>query len=1314
MKRKGFTLIELIAVIVVLAIIALIATPLIMNQMENTKKEAYKASVQSVFDGINTYLAQNAEIEDIPSTGILIPEHEIYQQLDLKNANFISGKIYRDENGILKVESISDGKYCASGSKNELRVTKGACALLDVTAPTVKILRSYVTSSSITIAVNAEDLESGIVKYKYYLDGEFKAEKRNNVYTFKGLERNREYTVKVIVENGNGKTAEATEMIKTNDREIEFKETPENEWSHSKTVTITYPKEIGTEVYQYQIVGKTDWITVAGSTVDVLLDNPATITARILQEGKTILSNIKVIAKIDNEPPEIKSIDGNEGWSTSKQLTINAIDRGSGVKDYSFDGGKTWQTSNKSKVFTSEETVQIAVRDKLGNVSEVRTVTIQKIDTTIVTAATIKAITVSDNKDYTSNSWTNKTVRLTAKATPENAPSGYTYTWYKKAGNAYVEIGNGSYIDIKQEQTNTYKVEIRTIAGSAPKSSSDFTVKIDKTAPTCPTAPWSGESTIWATSRTIKATCTDTGGSGCTSATASKTWTFTDTTETANRTYDMEDNAGNSTSCNRQTINVYVDKTGPTINRKSTTASTNSIGVNFEVTDNESGVKTDSYSCMFGTSVNEINKPGTIKNGACTITGVNSGTRYYYRITAQDELGNGTTTKAAYVDTRSIQGATFSYPDNNGSSYTKSKRVTINYNGTGITSPVYFFKYSGTSNINNSGLKRCSTSNISVPKSASECTTVVAAGQLAANTWYMAPSSTTITVTSVGTLNTAISDGTNVNSTPQLSITKIDNEGPVLNGFDFSTTTKSVTFTYNAIDNKAGVKSVTCVVQGISSGATTSATSTGSINSCSIDGLKTGTYNYAITATDTLGNKTVKTGAFSTGNFSKCKVEIVNNKEYATQKTIKITGITAGAQLQYKIGSSGSWTNTSNGYTFNLTSNNTVYCQLTDGTNADGNHTTITGIDRSTPQVYISALSDSVQNIAYSEGTWTRTMVQLTANPSNSSSGYASYQWYTVTDKSGTYKYNKISGATGQKYTIQNDTNTLYVVTVTNKAGTTSSYSTPFRVKRDATAPSKPTYSAAKANCSGATGCTYTSGSWAPGNVYVYLKSTDSGSRISKIQWSYDNKTWNDLTTSVSGSEANATDTNSVTAGTNRNFTAYYRAIDNAGNASASNSINVKIDGCEQMSWSHTNWSNTCSKTCGGGVQTGTDYYTGVSGKICATALVSRSCNTQACPSGTRSSGTGSSVPSVPSLSRSINLGEIRYCYSVPTGKRCGKLQIRSSSNGTYHIYSNAMLYQISCAGANRNSSVAFSALDPGYTCDDYTSFGYVKGDYVK
>ena len=58
MKNKGFTLIELLAVIVILAIIALIAVPIILNIIDDSKKEAAKVSAQNYFDAVELAISK--------------------------------------------------------------------------------------------------------------------------------------------------------------------------------------------------------------------------------------------------------------------------------------------------------------------------------------------------------------------------------------------------------------------------------------------------------------------------------------------------------------------------------------------------------------------------------------------------------------------------------------------------------------------------------------------------------------------------------------------------------------------------------------------------------------------------------------------------------------------------------------------------------------------------------------------------------------------------------------------------------------------------------------------------------------------------------------------------------------------------------------------------------------------------------------------------------------------------------------------------------------------------------------------------------
>ena len=58
MKKNGFTLIELLAVIVILAIIALIATPIVINIINDSKKESINRSIELYIDHVQKMIAK--------------------------------------------------------------------------------------------------------------------------------------------------------------------------------------------------------------------------------------------------------------------------------------------------------------------------------------------------------------------------------------------------------------------------------------------------------------------------------------------------------------------------------------------------------------------------------------------------------------------------------------------------------------------------------------------------------------------------------------------------------------------------------------------------------------------------------------------------------------------------------------------------------------------------------------------------------------------------------------------------------------------------------------------------------------------------------------------------------------------------------------------------------------------------------------------------------------------------------------------------------------------------------------------------------
>ena len=90
MNKKGFTLVELLAVISLLGIVGLISIPIISNTLKNSSKNAFKQTLNSIIDAGKNYNAEN-NYENFPTDGIDITDNTIQYE---NKSQIISGKIY--------------------------------------------------------------------------------------------------------------------------------------------------------------------------------------------------------------------------------------------------------------------------------------------------------------------------------------------------------------------------------------------------------------------------------------------------------------------------------------------------------------------------------------------------------------------------------------------------------------------------------------------------------------------------------------------------------------------------------------------------------------------------------------------------------------------------------------------------------------------------------------------------------------------------------------------------------------------------------------------------------------------------------------------------------------------------------------------------------------------------------------------------------------------------------------------------------------------------------------------------------------------
>jgi len=354
-EKKGFTLIELLAVIVILALVALITIPLVLGVIDRVQIASYKESLRSVFGAADIYIA-SSEFSVFPEEGINVVDTKI----QMKNKNFTSGKILKNEQGVLELDKVSNGKYCAGGTINNIVIVTGSCDALDITPPTITIASNLVTSSSITIVANAEDLESGINGYQFSKDNgnTWTTKQISNVYNFTGLTNDTNYTFKVRVYNNNGLSTISEELnVATVDIPMPTYSINPVGWTSSAVVTITYPEREDGYIYEYSLDNALTWETVEepAITKEITFNENGNVIARILDGTNEVSGMSYSVTTIDDINPTVTfSMDGNSTYAKIRATLVTVSDLESGVNPSSLKYLWTTSTTTPSEAsFTS-------------------------------------------------------------------------------------------------------------------------------------------------------------------------------------------------------------------------------------------------------------------------------------------------------------------------------------------------------------------------------------------------------------------------------------------------------------------------------------------------------------------------------------------------------------------------------------------------------------------------------------------------------------------------------------------------------------------------------------------------------------------------------------------------------------------------------------------------------------------------------------------------------------------------------------------------------------------------------------------------
>lgn len=127
--KKGFTLIEMLAVIVIIAVIALITSPIIFDVIQNSKINAFKDTAHGLVVAAGTYQAEKQALQEDTTLNInyKTSSDSVKKLLKTKGTLPDAGEFKIDENGKVTLALWSDNaRVCVvkKSDEKEIRVNE--------------------------------------------------------------------------------------------------------------------------------------------------------------------------------------------------------------------------------------------------------------------------------------------------------------------------------------------------------------------------------------------------------------------------------------------------------------------------------------------------------------------------------------------------------------------------------------------------------------------------------------------------------------------------------------------------------------------------------------------------------------------------------------------------------------------------------------------------------------------------------------------------------------------------------------------------------------------------------------------------------------------------------------------------------------------------------------------------------------------------------------------------------------------------------------------------------------------------------------
>ena len=120
--KKGFTLVETLAVVTVIVLIGLITVPAISKSLESNRKKLFAETIEQIVESVKIYRAENGITEQNIVYDI---KNDVNIEYSKKN-KIKSGRV-RIVNSTYQIVNISNDEYCANGTLDNLVIKDGEC-----------------------------------------------------------------------------------------------------------------------------------------------------------------------------------------------------------------------------------------------------------------------------------------------------------------------------------------------------------------------------------------------------------------------------------------------------------------------------------------------------------------------------------------------------------------------------------------------------------------------------------------------------------------------------------------------------------------------------------------------------------------------------------------------------------------------------------------------------------------------------------------------------------------------------------------------------------------------------------------------------------------------------------------------------------------------------------------------------------------------------------------------------------------------------------------------------------------------------------